>query len=501
LPYQVVGSDGSPLDAHFDVSGCDIVLFSRGGKKNTPSMRNQAYGPALRLILQRLSDSGAKIAAAWIDSSKTASIAPAEKLVLSGSELELLPAEQFTVMSENMRRFGRPSGAPYGGSPTKRVRIRMAKNLGAELAEIVGGLWVGDGDTGLSAAPSAGEPLGLTLLSDLEAIDQAVSGWVAVLNAASRVVAGSKRWLPEEAVMLSVRRSAHRPTGLNVELGVRSSGEPWSVQLNAPRLPGDANGLTAIGINGAGDRYLLRQGRLQPNEDSDGLVKGDAFRLGSGLAPVLVTDESTPLAREWYVVADLDAVPAVIRRQTGEFVHACARARAASLGLSPINNSAPIIGADEKGGSFWKKAVEAKPEQEVRRVQGEVWLALRGLLEASKVVMNKPRHEAGYEVDGVVYAKDGPILMEIKTGVSAADIYEGVGQLMLYPKLMDLKNHRLVLLLPEGAPAHLSDAVRACNIELHRYDDRSTAGKIDIRFDDRLLKLFGAKIPMPPLPN
>lgn len=482
MVYQVLNGEGSPLDAHFEVAGRDIIFHSRGGKKNTPTIRNQDYGPALRLVLERLAGAGAAVSGVWVDTARTASLSEDQRLVLYGQDLKRPPAEQFTILSEAMRLVGRKKGGPYGGSTTKRIRIRVVGPTGQTLPAVVGAVWTGP----VSAVEKPPEPL--QLLGELDAIDGAMHEWLSALREGSRAISTTRRWLPEEAVMFATRPSTRRATAVDLELGVRASGEPWTLQLNAPRRAADANSLTTVAVGKNGARYLIRQGRLQANPDSDGLIMGQAFRQGSGLSPVPVADQTTPQPREWFVVADLETSPAEIRRRTAEFVHACARARAASLGHT-LADATTTTGGDEKGGFFIKKAVPAKPEQEVRRIQGEIWLALRRHLEAANIVMNKPRHDAGYEVDGVIHAPGGPILLEIKTGMSAANIYEGLGQLMIYPRLMKLSGHHPVLLLPGKAPPQLLEAVESCGIEIHHYDDRSTADAVDIGFPEAFLKL------------
>lgn len=74
---------------------------------------------------------------------------------------------------------------------------------------------------------------------------------------------------------------------------------------------------------------------------------------------------------------------------------------------------------------FLKQATDAVPEKEIFRLRGEVWLALRGIVERSGLQLVKLRHDAGYEVDGIIFAESSNILIEIKTRASAADIYEG----------------------------------------------------------------------------
>ena len=287
--------------------------------------------------------------------------------------------------------------------------------------------------------------------------------------------------------MFSRKPSKVRGSAWNTELGVRALGKPWSVQLNAPKAVADANGLTTVALDSAGRRVLIRQGWLRQNPDSDGEVRGARFRSLSGLCPVSVSGGSTPMPREWYIVAVLDEPPEQIRRQTGAFVHACAQARLRSLGVMPPAPAPPLLASDEQGGSFLLKAVAERPEKEVRRLQGEVWLALRQVLEAAEIRMIKLRHRAGYEVDAVILAEPSHILLEIKTAASAADVYEGVGQLILYSEILKLRDHRRILLLPALPSAELRAATEACGLQLHSYEITKSASGVSVTFSDGFL--------------
>jgi hypothetical protein len=103
--------------------------------------------------------------------------------------------------------------------------------------------------------------------------------------------------------------------------------------------------------------------------------------------------------------------------------------------------------------------------------------------------MVKLRHEAGYEIDGVVYTGMGPLLLEIKTGSSASDVYEGVGQLTLYAEMMNIATCRRVLLLPFQPASALRAALEACGIHVHTFD--ADADLQTITFPKEFLDLCG----------
>jgi hypothetical protein len=107
--------------------------------------------------------------------------------------------------------------------------------------------------------------------------------------------------------------------------------------------------------------------------------------------------------------------------------------------------------------------------------------------------MAKPRHEAGYQVDGVIYARPSPILLEIKTDASAADVYEGVGQLMLYYEMLHLVGHRRILLLPKQPHEVLVSAVKACGMEVYDYHLSESDGILSVTFSAAFLAACGVQ--------
>lgn len=228
-----------------------------------------------------------------------------------------------------------------------------------------------------------------------------------------------------------------------------------------------------------------------------GPILEDEFRRLTGLKPSLVLNGDTSgKKREWYIVTSLDVGADEIRDATGRFVDHCALAR---LRYAEVNGDLPDttpideMGREEDAGSYAVGAREAQGEREVRRLQGEVWQTLASLLRSSDIAIDKPRHAAGYEVDAVVAASAGALLIEIKTGNSAADVYGGMGQLQLYPKLLPkLGKHKLVLLLPKLPHPALVEAILACDVLLHTYSLPTSAGKI-AEFDGSFLRLCGLK--------
>ena len=226
--------------------------------------------------------------------------------------------------------------------------------------------------------------------------------------------------------------------GQRTALGVDPAGEVWAVQINEADTPGDINVTTAIATDASGRPYLLRQGRLNPNSQSPKLILYPEFRRYSGLAPVDVINGDIAIAREWYVVTALDLDNATIRQNTADFVDACVMARTRGQGAGDpedLARASEIAGNDERGGKARHAPRAALPEREIRRRQGEVWQRMAFVLRPAGVSVTKVRHADGYEIDAEVVKGGRRLLVEIKTGTNAEDIYAGLGQLKLYAKL------------------------------------------------------------------
>lgn len=471
--------EGQLVNGNFSVAGAwpDFEVTFESGDGNG---RNSAYRRAVAVVLSRLPKLGGTLMRAEITSTPIlkAGIDPSFEPERFPLPLKLASGMDFLKLSKGLGTAGgKVDSSPEASGNTTR-RMTLAVRLSGSpvslhaLEEHLAGVRVppvADGGRGAETRPSRKASLPLVLEDDLAVIDSAWSKWIAALDAGSRSVGGRLRWMDATSVMHASRSSLKRVGAIDIQLGVHASGAPWTVEINAPRKAADANGLATVARDASGKHFLLRQGWLQANPDSDGEVRGELFRKLTGLVPVQVSGETTPTPREWYIVADLEQAPADVCAQTSDFVLRCAEARAATIGGSlPMTPSPPLVAGDEVGGTFTRRAI-VQPEMEVNRVQGEVWLKLQDLLKSPGPGLSKLRHQAGYEVDGIIGAGEGRILLEIKTGKSAADVYEGVGQLMVYSKMLGLEDHRKVLLLAFKPSAALVEAAEACGIDLYSY--------------------------------
>ncbi|MCW0198856.1 hypothetical protein [Sphingopyxis sp.] len=259
------------------------------------------------------------------------------------------------------------------------------------------------------------------------------------------------------------------------------------VQPKAARR--DKGPVTVLATDEAGQRYLLREGRLQRNKVS-AFIK-EKFAELSGLSEVPLMVDGQRSARHWYVVANLDAEPAEIVAQAADFSNACARARTlAGGGKRSVDQddeaedqTRPTYGMDEKG----RITTRSRPggSVEVCELQGYVYKALKKIVGDD---LKKPKRH-GYCVDGMV--EPANLLIEIKTGTSAHCIYEAVGQLRLYPHLIGIRDKpEPALLLPDQKalkPAMVA-ALAAESISVFTYCIDDSGKKPRITFSDALIE-------------
>ena len=479
-------NNGHELRSTFSVAGAypvfEITFESRNGDG-----RNPDYGDGVEIILDRLAGLDATITQARITSDRVLNLVEKDGLDPTFEPQAFpFPLKLSGLDSRKLRRALGRAGARIaskrkkGGNATRRMSLAVALQ----------GQPVGTAELELALAGRLAVRR-LEMMPELSDVDSALGEWLEALRQGSRPDKGNRLWMSEEMVMLKASASDKRAGAFDVQLGVHSSGKPWSVEINAPGAAADPNSLVSVAADTEGRRFVLRQGRLHPNPDSDGQIEGAKFRTFSGLEPVIVIGTASKVARDWYVVAAIDGNAEEVRRQTGKFVHACARARLLSKGLVLPPPAPPTLASDEKGGVFIKQAKDATAEKEILRLQGEVWLALRRIVERSGFQLVKLRHDAGYEVDGIILAGPSNILVEIKTRASAADIYEGVGQLVLYSRMLGLSDHRRILLLPRKPSATLVTAVEAEGLMISTYDASIDGKAARVDFSEAFLSECG----------
>lgn len=138
--YQFHDDYGTPMDAHFEVQDEILILHSRGETIGAANARNTKYGPALRILLERIEHFKLTLVGVWVDSKRVQNISMEERQILYPEEVGASPAELFTWLSNRMAQVGRaPNSRSRRGNSNKRLRFAFAGNLsGEQIVGIVG---------------------------------------------------------------------------------------------------------------------------------------------------------------------------------------------------------------------------------------------------------------------------------------------------------------------------------------------------------------------------
>lgn len=280
-------------------------------------------------------------------------------------------------------------------------------------------------------------------------------------------------WQPDGGIFFDRHKRGKNDDG-GIELGLDPLGDRWAVQINEPPVAGDYNRLSSIAIDQNGTRFLLRQGILKHDSQRSTDIKDAEFSRLTGLQPVSVEAHGLAAKRQWFIVAVLDEAPEMIRRRTAIFVERCWAARFGEVDGEGARLSSPFddqLGGDETGGTYIIRSKPAADEKTIVRQHGIVWRCLAAVLSSKEISYRKWQHVHGYEIDMVVdRGGDRPLLIELKTDISASNLYTGLGQLHLYRRLFPrLKDHHPVLLVPEGLRDKLKLALEDCGVVVHSY--------------------------------
>ncbi len=330
----------------------------------------------------------------------------------------------------------------------------------------------------------------MEIVSDQRACDAAFRQWADTLIANSRLT--DDGWVIEGKGVLFTNYG-HGERGKikdEVMLGYDPDTDRSTVKIVRPKAARHDKGpATVLATGDDGRRYLLREGRLTPNRISGAEFIIDTFAELTGLTEVPIMIDGARSKRQWFVVADLGASPREIVEQAADFSIACLRARVLTGGIRESepqdqdDEERPSYGLDEKG----RITTRTRPggTVEVRELQGYVHKALKKIVGEA---LRKPKRK-GYCVDGMVEGSN--LLIEVKTSTSAHSIYEGVGQLNLYPSLIGIKGQpERALLIPDRRPLKpvMVAALDAANISVFTYSIDDRGKKPRITFPDALIE-------------
>jgi hypothetical protein len=324
----------------------------------------------------------------------------------------------------------------------------------------------------------------IDLLSVQSESDIAYRRWVDALLAGSQ--ATDRGWVIDGTGVVFSNYGHGEPGTITdqVMLGLDSSGGNGIVKIVQPKTAQQDKGkLTVVGRDQAGRIYILREGWLKKNPLSGAVRK--EFAVLSGLARSPVSVAGKPSGRDWYVVAALDGDDVSIVDQTVAFVHACSLARSKTGGGTAKHVAASEtyrLGLDEKGRVT--KVTTTGGTKQVVALQGFVWEELKRLVGDA---LSKPTRD-GYAVDAMIMT--AKLLIEIKTGVSARDVYEAVGQLALYPSLIALPSGLKPVLLVPDKPAlrpQMAAALAKALVEVQFYSVGMAGKKPEVAFSPKFL--------------
>ena len=138
--HQFHSDFGTPMDAHFEVQGGQLILHSRSGTIGTPHARNTEYAQALRVLLARIQKFNLNLIGVWLDSKRVQDLSLEERSIFYPKDSELSPNKLFTKLSKRMAVTGRdPNVKSNSGNSNKRLRFAFEGNIPDEQIALITG--------------------------------------------------------------------------------------------------------------------------------------------------------------------------------------------------------------------------------------------------------------------------------------------------------------------------------------------------------------------------
>lgn len=149
---MLIGEDGQPIDARFEVDGRSLIFLSRGGAKSKGAI-NSDYARGLRLLVNRSRDANAVIIDAWVDSRAVQLLPIEERRIITPNSGNRDPEVILSEMTRRMQRVGQSDGV-RGGNSTKRIRLLFSRDFSeSEVRDLLGGIPVEGGSRGFDRLP------------------------------------------------------------------------------------------------------------------------------------------------------------------------------------------------------------------------------------------------------------------------------------------------------------------------------------------------------------
>jgi len=237
------------------------------------------------------------------------------------------------------------------------------------------------------------------------------------------------------------------------------------VEINPPQKgpPKGTQGLVAL--DRAGRRWLLHGGGLRPPGTR---VTADQFRDISKLATTPVAFSDGRLL-QYFLVAPLDDGPDALHQGVVGFVSVCEDVRnevlhgAADADLERRVRQGEGSSTPERRGDY---VFPPRPAGVAKRVHADVWKALAKELDRRKTDHSN-RRVGRYGPD--LRTRDKPlVLFEIKTDTTARSLYESLGQLLMYERLLGAAFTK-VAVLPGPPPKDLGAVLKEMEVRIVPY--------------------------------
>lgn len=241
--------------------------------------------------------------------------------------------------------------------------------------------------------------------------------------------------------------------------------ETMIVEINPP-IEGKRHVQGVVATDSEGRRWILHYGRLHPKGARVKEEMFDAVYDGQRTT-VRFSDGDT---REYHPVACLDGKASDLQYDISEFVGACQIIRTyytqgvAAAALEKQVEEAER-GRPESDEPYTRGAQDA---QVIERKHGKVWKALSAYLKRLSIQHNNDR--VGRWGPDLVTLEAPHILFEIKCDIQASDIQRGLGQLLLYERMLE-KPYRKVLLVPEKPNPDIVPHLTALEVEVSVYKE------------------------------